>query len=342
MRVAVITTSWGPPWNEGVRNLARSLTDYLEAAGDSVEVLHPSPSAVAAGGWRGPWRQARFLMAAPRRLRAGRFDAALWFTSLSPWFGSKLLILRTAGVPVLPYVTGLRAAGPVIAPRAPGPVLVITPHFQRRYFPRAVWVPPFLPATVRRPADFARTPPAPGETRRVLFLGAFEAGRGVETLLEGLARVEGPYELTLAWNGVGAAREPSIRSLVSALGLAARVRLLRDVDVGEECRRAHVLVIPRRTATRMAFPVRILEAAHMRLPMIVSDILGMPEIVGEAGLSFAPGDPISLAAALTSLLGDPDRYRRAVAGCADLESRCSSSGSLARVREELCHVAARG
>ena len=341
MRVAVITTSWGPPWNEGVRNLSRSLASYLETAGDSVEVLHPAPSAVAAGGLRGAWRQARFLMGMPGRLRAGRFDAALWFTSLSPWFGSKLSILRTAGVPVLPYVTGLRAAGPLITHRASRPVLVITPYFQRRYFPHAVLVPPFLPVTVQRPADFTRTPPAPDEKRRVLFLGAFEAGRGVETLVAAVARLEGPYELTLAWNGVGAEREPSIRSLVSSLGLAEHVRFLRDVDVSEEYRRAHVLVIPRRTEARMAFPVRILEAAHMRLPMIVSDILGMPEIVGSAGLSFTSGDPVSLAAALTVILSDSDRYDCAVAGCADLESRCYSAGSLARLREELCHAATR-
>ena len=342
MRVAVITTSWGPPWNEGVRNLARSLESFLVDAGDSVEVLYPDSSAVAAGGRRGVWQQARFLMEMPRRLRTGRFDSAFWFTSLSPWFESKLRILRTAGVPVLPYVTGLRATGRPIMSRAKYPVLVITPHFQRHYFPHAVWVPPFLPVTVRRPADFARTPPAPGETRRVLFLGAFEAGRGVETLLQAVARIEEPYELTIAWNGVGAAREPSIKALISSLDLSARVRLLRDVDVSEEYRRAHVLVIPRRTEARMAFPVRILEAAHMRLPMIVSDILGMPEIVGTAGLSFTPGDPISLAVALTSLLGDPEQYNRAVAGCIDLESRCASSSSLAHVREELCHVAARG
>lgn len=341
MNVAVITTSWGPPWNEGVRNLARSLVDYLEIVGDSVEVLRPDPSTAAGGALRGAWRQARFLMATPRRLRAGRFDAALWFTSLSPWFGSKLSILRMAGVPVLPYVTGLRSVGPLSKPRTPGSVLVITPHFQRRYFPHAVLVPPFLPVTVRRPPDFNRTPPAPGETRRVLFLGAFEAGRGVETLIEAVARLEGPYELTLAWNGVGPEREPSIRSLVSSRGLAARVRFLRDVEVSEEYRRAHVLVIPRRTEARMAFPVRILEAAHMRLPLIVSDILGMPEIVGTAGLSFAAGDPVSLAAALTTLLNDTDRYDRAVAGCADLESRCSSAGSLACLREELCDAAER-
>jgi glycosyltransferase involved in cell wall biosynthesis len=56
-----------------------------------------------------------------------------------------------------------------------------------------------------------------------------------------------------------------------------------------------------------ANPLAVLEAMSMKLPVIASDIGGLPEIVKdhETGLLFPPGDSDALRAKLTRLAGDP-------------------------------------
>jgi glycosyltransferase involved in cell wall biosynthesis len=80
--------------------------------------------------------------------------------------------------------------------------------------------------------------------------------------------------------------------------------------VGEILQASDVLVHPTRID---AFPTALLEAAAAALPVIATDVGGVPEIVsdGETGLLLTPPpDAQDLAAALTSVLADPDLRRR--------------------------------
>lgn len=345
MKLAIITSEWGAPWSEGVRNLARCLREFLTSQGHEVEVVHPQLAAGETGTprSRSSWWYARsgasFLRQARVTLAERRYDAALWFTSLSSWYGAKQRLLHSAGVPIVPYFTGLRAF--VSGYRwlsQPAPALVITPYMQERYLPEAVFVPPYLPLTVKRPTGFERR--IPNQKFNIFFLGSFEQERGLDYLLQAFAGLDNRYELTVAWNGVGAHREQHILQSINSLGIAPRVRLLRGIDVTTEYQRADVLVIPRCRPTRMAFPVRILEAAHMRLPLVVSDILGMGAIVGDAGRAVPPATPQALAAAVSELVEDRSAYQAAVAGTERLEQRCLPLESLKRTQEVLEHVAA--
>lgn len=60
-----------------------------------------------------------------------------------------------------------------------------------------------------------------------------------------------------------------------------------------------------------AFPLSVLEAMACRLPVIASNVGGLPEIVvdGKTGLLVPPRDVGALARAMASLLGDPERGR---------------------------------
>ena len=89
---------------------------------------------------------------------------------------------------------------------------------------------------------------------------------------------------------------------------AVRLAGERD-DVGELLAAADLFVLSSRSE---GLPLSILEAMAAGLPVVASDVGGVPELVvdGETGLLVPPGDPHALAAAIDRLLDDPDLRRR--------------------------------
>jgi glycosyltransferase involved in cell wall biosynthesis len=54
-------------------------------------------------------------------------------------------------------------------------------------------------------------------------------------------------------------------------------------------------------------PLTVIEAAMVGRPLVVTDVGGMPEAAGPAGLVVRPNDPSAFAAACVELLTDPGR-----------------------------------
>jgi L-malate glycosyltransferase len=106
--------------------------------------------------------------------------------------------------------------------------------------------------------------------------------------------------------GDGTCREPLV-ALASRLNVTERFAFLghRD-DVPSILAQADVFVLPSRSE---AFPNSIIEAMASGLPVVASDVGGIPELVeeGRTGHLVPVGDPKALAAALSSLLADPRR-----------------------------------
>lgn len=106
-----------------------------------------------------------------------------------------------------------------------------------------------------------------------------------------------------------------LRDSVAACGLEGRVRFVRDADdtqLGDHIRRARVLVLPSDT-TSESFGLSVLEAMALAKPVVVTRLgTGLDEMVrtADCGLIVTPGDPADLAAAITSLLEDPEARTR--------------------------------
>jgi glycosyltransferase involved in cell wall biosynthesis len=127
------------------------------------------------------------------------------------------------------------------------------------------------------------------------------------TLLEALA-ASGLERYRLRVLGDGPDREP-IEARRDELGLRGRVELLgaRD-DVDAQLAGADAFVLP---TLWEGLPISILEAMAAALPVVASQVGGIPEEVldGHTGLLVPPSDPVALAAALRRLDADGEAAR---------------------------------
>ena len=144
-------------------------------------------------------------------------------------------------------------------------------------------------------------------------VAVMRAEKGHEDLIEAFSRVSRRHadaHLVLVGDGMPLAEQ--LRERVRALGqpLARRIHFAgRRKDVGTALRAFDVFALPTR---REAFGTVFVEAAAMGLPVIGTQVGGVPETMmpGRSGLLVPPNDPGALAQALDLLLGDAALRRR--------------------------------
>jgi len=144
----------------------------------------------------------------------------------------------------------------------------------------------------------------PSASRDVVMVGRLSPEKGADVLVEAWARA-GPEGLGLTIYGEGEQLDALARRAVPGVRLPGRVH--RD-DLLGELLGARALVFP--SVWQEAGPLVPLEAAGAGLPLLMSSAVGMSARLGDAGWTFAPGDPASLAAAL-AVLADDDAVDRA-------------------------------
>ncbi len=127
-------------------------------------------------------------------------------------------------------------------------------------------------------------------------------------LLHALARLgESDADVILVLTGGAARSERRVGQEAEALGIAQRVvrtgRIPRE-DLDSLYRGAVGLLFPSRFE---GFGLPVLEAMVRDCPVVAADATALPEVVGDAGLLVGATDPPAWAAAMTSLLHDPQR-----------------------------------
>jgi glycosyltransferase involved in cell wall biosynthesis len=169
-----------------------------------------------------------------------------------------------------------------------------------------VCVPNGVPGIDARP----RTAPPTSWTLGIAAL--FRPRKGIEVLLEALAaargkgcdvrlRAIGPFETP--------AYEAEVRALVDRLHLQNAIDWTGFVtDVPAELAKIDALVLP--SLFGEGLPMVVLEAMAAGVPVIASDVEGVPEAIrdGEDGLLVKPGDAAALAAAIEQLISGAVDY----------------------------------
>ncbi len=177
---------------------------------------------------------------------------------------------------------------------------------------------------------------------RVAFVGNVAPRKGLDTLVEGVARADAAVELTVVGRAVDEGHVADVRRLVRERGLGDRVRFagrLSDAELADVLREGHVLAVPSRYE---GFGIVYLEGMSFGLPAIASRAGGASDTVtdGETGVLVDPDDPAAVARALDRFAADPDRL--AAMGRAArrrYEEHPGWDESTARVRRLLADVA---
>lgn len=135
--------------------------------------------------------------------------------------------------------------------------------------------------------------------------------KGLDLLLEAVASVRSSFpELRLhIYGGEQKGYEDyawKTRSQAAELGLDAAVTMKGHRD--HPYRYWSDAAIYVQASRWENYPVAVLEAMAVGLPVVATDVGAMPQIVehGRTGLLVAPGDPAALAKAITQLLENPD------------------------------------
>ncbi len=193
--------------------------------------------------------------------------------------------------------------------------------------------------------NYVRVPerPAQGTGRPVtlLFLGLLGHRKGVFDLLEAFARArasQSDMKLVLGGNGeIEAATRQA-----EALGLDDAVSFEGWVGPAEKAAlldAADIYVLP---SYNEGLPMSVLEAMAHGLPVITTDVGGLPELVtdGVHGRMIRPGDVVALAAAILALGRDREARRRmGEAGRARVQTHYSRDAVLPRLAELYAYCA---
>lgn len=152
-----------------------------------------------------------------------------------------------------------------------------------------------------------------GFGNKLLFVGRLAAAKGLPILLRAIARLDGA---TLDIAGDGPDRE-MLREQTRSLGISDRVKFLgyrSQLQVRELLRRTDIFVL---SSFAEGVPVVLMEAMAAGIPVVATQISGIPELVRheECGLLVSPGDEEATASSIRRLMTDCElRNKFAAAG----------------------------
>ena len=178
--------------------------------------------------------------------------------------------------------------------------------FAREAFHRLIGAPKCPDPVIHNglvPAEFEPVTPRE-DARDFVFIGEFRELKGIHHLLEALVGLRAPdgRPATLAMAGGGADFE-RFKSEIESLGLGERVTLLGVRPAREVLPMGRCVVVP---SLAESLPYVVLEAAAAGLPVIATQVGGIPEIFGPTAAHLVPpGNSAALGEAMQAALTDP-------------------------------------
>jgi len=155
------------------------------------------------------------------------------------------------------------------------------------------------------PAEFSEITQQPDATD-IVFIGELRMLKGVDVLLDAVAELarDRAITATIVGDGPDAAQ---FRAQAERLGISSMVRFRPPMPAREAFALGRLFVAPSRAES---LPYIVLEAAAAAVPMITTNVGGIPEVFGpQAGSLVPPSDAPALARSIAAALNDPARIR---------------------------------
>jgi glycosyltransferase involved in cell wall biosynthesis len=138
-----------------------------------------------------------------------------------------------------------------------------------------------------------------------VFIGELRALKGVDVLIEALAAHQAVFPGRALIVGSGP-EEAKFKRLARRLGLNGRVSFSGAQPARSAFARGRCVVVPSRAES---FPYIVLEAAAAQMPLIATNVGGIPEIVAGVDMPLIPpGDVPALAGQLRAFLAGPKPF----------------------------------
>jgi glycosyltransferase involved in cell wall biosynthesis len=177
---------------------------------------------------------------------------------------------------------------------------------------------------------------AGGDTLELLAVGQLVEYKGHGFLLRAVAELAPARpELRLRIVTHQRALEDALLGQARELGIAERITIegpLATPELARRYGRCDVFVHP---SLAECFPTTVMEAMASGRPVVATDVGGVPEQVGDAGLIVPPRDAAALAQAIERLLVDPDERRRLGEAARERALRLFSGRGVAEEHVEL-------
>jgi len=187
--------------------------------------------------------------------------------------------------------------------------------------------------------DGAVTPRAGDGTLRLLAVGRIVPKKGFDTMIDACALLRDagvPLEAVIA--GEDGAHSDLVRRRIAAFGLDEQIRLVGPMsqsELHEQYRAANAFCLPCRIlddGDRDGVPNVLVEAMACAVPVVSTDVSGIPELVedGRNGFLVPPDDPVLVAERLRLIHRDPELAARLGSAGRDTVLRRFDGAALAR------------
>jgi glycosyltransferase involved in cell wall biosynthesis len=181
------------------------------------------------------------------------------------------------------------------------------------------------------PDTVYRANPAKIELAKIVMVARFSPQKNQALLLQALAGIDKPFELIFVGDGP---TQSQAESLTHELGLEKQVKFLgARSDVEKILKDADIFVL---STNWESFGLVLVEAMRANLPVVVSDVGGVSEVIvdGETGFLVPKSDVITMREKLTQLIANPDlRIRMGQAGRKRYETNFTIKRMLSQTSE---------
>ena len=154
--------------------------------------------------------------------------------------------------------------------------------------------------------DFGQHQPLP-DAEEFLFVGELRHLKGVDVLLRALAELNQTQPIRARFIGGGPDTE-AFQSLANSLGLSELTTFPGPQPAKDAFAQGRCLVVPSRAES---FPYIVLEAGAIAMPLIATNVGGIPEMADGTKLTLIEPDSVTaLKSAMLQFLGHPDIAQR--------------------------------